>query len=223
MSDAAETVTGKWATIRFDGRLCIHSRGCVLAEPAVFKANVQGPWIDPDGASAEELMRVAVNCPSGAIRVMRHDGGAQEGAPKVNTITVRENGPLAIHAEIEVAGERTGTRATLCRCGQSNNKPYCDGSHAGAGFVSTGEPPTATSAALAKRDGVLSITPTGTDRSASPARSKSSPGRGARSTGSNGLRSAAAVTRGASRSATAAMRESDSAPHEARRERALKC
>jgi CDGSH-type Zn-finger protein len=50
-------------------------------------------------------------------------------------------------------------RATLCRCGQSNNKPYCDGSHVGAGFVSTGEPPTAVSAVLGKRDGVLSITP----------------------------------------------------------------
>ena len=159
MSDAVESVTGKWATVRFDGRLCIHSRGCVLAEPEVFRANVQGPWIDPDGASAEELMRVAINCPSGAIRVTRHDGGAQEGAPKVNTITVRENGPLAIHAEIELAGERVAARATLCRCGQSNNKPYCDGSHVGAGFVSTGEPPTAASAALAKRDGVLSITP----------------------------------------------------------------
>ncbi len=159
MSDAVESVTGKWATVRFDGRLCIHSRGCVLAEPEVFRANVQGPWIDPDGASAEELMRAAINCPSGAIRVTRHDGGAQEGAPKVNTITVRENGPLAIHAEIELAGERVAARATLCRCGQSNNKPYCDGSHVGAGFVSTGEPPTAASAALAKRDGVLSITP----------------------------------------------------------------
>ena len=159
MSDAVESVTGKWATVRFDGRLCIHSRGCVLAEPEVFRANVQGPWINPDGASAEELMRVAINCPSGAIRVTRHDGGAQEGAPKVNTITVRENGPLAIHAEIELAGERAAARATLCRCGQSNNKPYCDGSHVGAGFVSSGEPPTAVSAALAKRDGVLSITP----------------------------------------------------------------
>ena len=147
MSDAVESVTGKWATVRFDGRLCIHSRGCVLAEPEVFRANVQGPWIDPDGASAEELMRVAINCTSGAIRVTRHDGGAQEGAPKVNTITVRENGPLAIHAEIEVAGERVAARATLCRCGQSNNKPYCDGSHVGAGFVSTGDPPTAVSAA----------------------------------------------------------------------------
>ena len=60
MTDGAvETVTGKSATIRFDGRLCIHARRCVLAQPTVFKANVEGPWIDPDAASAEALLYVA--------------------------------------------------------------------------------------------------------------------------------------------------------------------
>ena len=147
MSGAIETATGKSATIRFDGSLCIHARRCVLAQPGVFKANVEGPWIDPDAASPDELMQVAINCPSGAIRVTRHDGGPQEANPKVNTITIRENGPLAVYAEIDLAGERIGYRATLCRCGESKNKPYCDGSHVGAAFVSTGEPPTATSAA----------------------------------------------------------------------------
>lgn len=160
MSDeGVETIRGKSATIRFDGRLCIHARRCVLGEPTVFKANVEGPWIDPDAADADALMRVAINCPSGAIHVARHDGGADEPSPKVNTVTVRENGPLAVYAEIELLGERIGTRATLCRCGQSNNKPYCDGSHAGAAFSATGEPPSATSRSLARRDGVVAITP----------------------------------------------------------------
>jgi len=157
MSDAIEVVEGKSATIRFDRRLCIHARRCVLSEPGVFKANVEGPWIDPDAASPAALMRVAINCPSGAIRVERRDGGEQEGAPKVNTIAVRENGPLAVHAEIELNGDRIGVRATLCRCGQSNNKPYCDGSHVAAGFVASGEPETTRSQPLAKRDGPLTI------------------------------------------------------------------
>jgi CDGSH-type Zn-finger protein/uncharacterized Fe-S cluster protein YjdI len=154
-----ETVTGKSATIEFNGELCIHARRCVLTQPAVFKANVQGPWIDPDAASPDALMYVALNCPSGAIRVTRRDGGANEPNPKVNTISVRENGPVAINAEIVLKGAPIGTRVTLCRCGESKNKPYCDGSHAAAAFTATGEPATKESAALSKRDGPLEITP----------------------------------------------------------------
>ncbi|MGO4869711.1 MAG: CDGSH iron-sulfur domain-containing protein [Roseiarcus sp.] len=153
-----EEVAGRWATIRFDGRRCIHARRCVISLPGVFKANVQGDWIDPDAASAEALMFVALDCPSGAITVERHDGGAPEPLPLVNTITVRENGPLAVHAEIEIDGKPAGKRATLCRCGASANKPYCDGSHVRAGFVATGEPATKPSEPLAARDGALKIT-----------------------------------------------------------------
>ena len=152
---SVETVTGKSATIEFNGQLCIHARRCVLSQPGVFKANVEGPWIDPDAASPEALVYAALNCPSGAIHVTRHDGGA----PKVNTISVRENGPLAFNAEIVLSGAPIGTRATLCRCGESKNKPYCDNSHAATGFTATGEPATKESAQLAKRDGRLEITP----------------------------------------------------------------
>jgi CDGSH-type Zn-finger protein/uncharacterized Fe-S cluster protein YjdI len=159
MSDSAvETARGKKATITFDGKLCIHARKCVISQPGVFRANVVGPWIDPDAASAEEVSFVAMNCPSGAIQVERHDGAAAERPPKVNTITVRENGPIAVNAAIALAGKNIGIRATLCRCGQSNNKPYCDGSHVAAGFQSTGEPVTKASEPLAERGGALEIT-----------------------------------------------------------------
>ena len=130
MSDnAIEQVTGKWATISFDGKRCIHARRCVISQPGVFKANVEGAWIDPDAASAEDLIFVALNCPSGAIQVTRHDGGEQEPIPAVNTIGIRENGPLAVSAQIEIAGQAVGTRVTLCRCGASANRPFCDGTH----------------------------------------------------------------------------------------------
>jgi CDGSH-type Zn-finger protein/uncharacterized Fe-S cluster protein YjdI len=155
----SEEVPGKDVTIRFDGKRCIHSRGCVLGRPDVFVPNVQGEWIHPDAATADEVAELAHNCPSGAITYLRHDGKPDEQPPKVNLIRVRENGPLAVHGKLAIAGQPPQLRATLCRCGQSQNKPYCDGSHTAAGFTATGEPATKASEPLAARDGEVVITP----------------------------------------------------------------
>ncbi len=56
-------------------------------------------------------------------------------SPLVNTVRVLENGPYAVRATLTINGAPAGLRATLCRCGQSKNKPYCDGSHTAAGFT----------------------------------------------------------------------------------------
>ena len=154
-----ETVRGKDFIIHFDGGRCIHSRNCVLDRPDVFVPNVKGEWIYPDRANEAGIAQLAHNCPSGAIRYERVDGGPGEQAPIVNTVRVRENGPLAIHAPIEINGQPQGFRATLCRCGASKNKPFCDGSHTSSGYSATGEPATQSFEALEKRDGTLSITP----------------------------------------------------------------
>jgi CDGSH-type Zn-finger protein/uncharacterized Fe-S cluster protein YjdI len=152
-----EEVRGGKAIIRFDAGKCIHSRNCVLDRPDVFVPNVEGAWIKPDSALPDDLLHIAINCPSGAITVERLDGGEHEAPPLVNTVRIRENGPLAIHGELAIAGQDKALRATLCRCGQSQKKPYCDGSHAGAGFQATGEPPIKPSEALARRDGALKV------------------------------------------------------------------
>ncbi|MBI2376840.1 MAG: CDGSH iron-sulfur domain-containing protein [Deltaproteobacteria bacterium] len=154
-----EVVESKDARIRFEAQKCIHSRHCVLARPDVFVPNVVGPWIHPEVATPEEVAELAHRCPSGAIQYDRLDGGPAEKAPKVNTVRVRENGPLAFHAELEVSGKSVGYRATMCRCGASQNKPFCDGSHARVGFAATGEPLTIDTPSLSKRDGKLLISP----------------------------------------------------------------
>jgi len=58
-------------------------------------------------------------------------------------ITVNNNGSLRVEGEVEIydaSGNQydLGGRTVigLCRCGQSNNKPFCDGSHARCGFES---------------------------------------------------------------------------------------
>jgi CDGSH-type Zn-finger protein/uncharacterized Fe-S cluster protein YjdI len=154
---AVETVRGREFVIHFDAHRCIHSRNCVLDRPDVFVPNVKGEWIHPDNANSEAMAVLAHNCPSGAIRYERVDGKPAETAPLVNTVRVRENGPLAINAPLMIDGVDQGLRATLCRCGQSKSKPFCDGSHTTAGFAATGEPPTQQSEPLAARNGTLTI------------------------------------------------------------------
>ncbi|HTY94926.1 MAG TPA: CDGSH iron-sulfur domain-containing protein [Steroidobacteraceae bacterium] len=160
-----EIVKGREATIHFDAGRCIHSRSCVLSHPDVFVPNVEGAWIHPDAQPVEELMHLAKSCPSGAIRVMRNapsTGAAadSDAPPVVNTVRVRENGPLAVEAQLRIRGvAQASPRATLCRCGASQNKPFCDGSHAAAGFQATGEPVGVESAALSLRNGPLNVMP----------------------------------------------------------------
>jgi uncharacterized Fe-S cluster protein YjdI/CDGSH-type Zn-finger protein len=134
MSDTTEEYRSDEITVRFDGSRCIHSRNCVLSLPAVFVANAEGPWVRPDNAAVEAIADAAQGCPSGAITYERRDGGPAESAPEINTIRVLENGPLAIRADLRIAGQPPLHRATLCRCGASRNKPFCDGAHRAAGF-----------------------------------------------------------------------------------------
>ena len=154
----SEVVDGKQVRIRFDGSRCIHARNCVLGLPEVFKANVEGPWIDPDAATPEDLVAIATRCPSGAIAVERLDGGAGERPSGRNVVAVLENGPLAVRGVLDVAGNPE-IRATLCRCGASKNKPYCDGSHVAAGFTASGELPVAESLPAWGPAGPLEVTP----------------------------------------------------------------
>ena len=82
------------------------------------------------------------------------------------TIQVRANGPLKVTGPVtiidadEVPFELPpGSSIVLCRCGQSKNKPFCDGSHHEVNFIASGEPPTGKADMLPVRDGPLAIDP----------------------------------------------------------------
>jgi CDGSH-type Zn-finger protein/uncharacterized Fe-S cluster protein YjdI len=66
--------------------------------------------------------------------------------PPATVITVSVNGPNLVAGPVEIrneAGEliRTANRVALCRCGGSENKPFCDGTHKQIGFTDPGPSP----------------------------------------------------------------------------------
>ena len=157
--DGVDEIEGKDLTLIYDGKKCIHSRHCVTGAPGVFLANVVGPWIHPDAIEVDALVEIAHVCPSGAIRYRRKDGKHDETPPPVNLIAIREAGPYAVRAQMRLDGKEGIYRATLCRCGASKNKPFCDSSHHEVNFAATGEPPSGKTDMLPVRDGVLAIDP----------------------------------------------------------------
>jgi CDGSH-type Zn-finger protein len=132
-----ETHAGKRITI-FDNRaLCAHAGICTDRLKSVFRYGEE-PWIDADGASAQEIIETIRKCPSGALSYAL-DGVEPSSARRDPLITVTDDGPYALTGGVVLKDVEFGAGAskehyTLCRCGASKNKPFCDGSHWGVGF-----------------------------------------------------------------------------------------
>ena len=109
--------------------------------PEVFDL-AKTPWVQPQHASAEALAELVRRCPSGALTFRRKDGGSDESATPGVDVVLAEDGPLYVSGDLRLVGpdgtELTEalTRVALCRCGESDNKPFCDNSHNAAGFRS---------------------------------------------------------------------------------------
>jgi CDGSH-type Zn-finger protein len=127
-----DTYKGKRITI-FDNRgICAHAGYCTDELKSVFRMKEE-PWIDPDGAAVEKIVATIRKCPSGALSYAI-DGVEAEPPQREPTITVTQDGPYAVTGGVELPGVTFGDGAskehyTLCRCGASKNKPFCDGSH----------------------------------------------------------------------------------------------
>lgn len=119
-------------------KYCMHSAVCLNAEPRVFDVR-RRPWIVLDGADADRVAAAVAACPSGALTFERLDGGEQEEALDRPVVMPRPNGPLFVLGDFTVLDARgdavrQATRMALCRCGASENKPFCDGTHREIGF-----------------------------------------------------------------------------------------
>ena len=134
---------GRDIEVSFDLDICVHIGECLRGERNVFKLD-RRPWALPDAGEADEVARVVELCPSGALLYRRVDGGPQEKHDGPTRMTPIRDGPLLVLGEVEVKRE-DGTvemlpRATLCRCGESLHKPFCDNQHLKVGFRAPGVP-----------------------------------------------------------------------------------
>jgi CDGSH-type Zn-finger protein/uncharacterized Fe-S cluster protein YjdI len=130
--------------VTWDKKRCIHSADCVRGLPAVFVPG-ERPWVRPAEATADAVAEVVERCPTGALRYRRTDGGAAEKPTAENVVRLGADGPVYVRGRLEIhapdGSVREETRAALCRCGASANKPFCDNSHVGTGFAAAAELP----------------------------------------------------------------------------------
>jgi CDGSH-type Zn-finger protein len=135
--NSRKTYAGGRITI-FDNRaLCSHAGFCTDRLSSVFRQHEE-PWIDANGAAVEDIVAAVERCPSGALSYAI-DGVERKVPNREPMVTVTDNGPYAVTGGIELMGVQFGEGAstehyTLCRCGASKNKPFCDGSHWYVGF-----------------------------------------------------------------------------------------
>lgn len=127
-----EYVNGDF-TVVWKPKLCIHSGICVQTLPEVYQPN-EKPWIKAENASAEALQSQITKCPSGALSYKIKGMENEETKSSEIKVEALPNGPLMVHGAMEVTHSDGSTelkkRATaFCRCGASDNKPYCDGTH----------------------------------------------------------------------------------------------
>jgi CDGSH-type Zn-finger protein len=132
-----ESYIGTRITIHDNRAICAHAGYCTDNLSGVFRMGEE-PWIDPNGADANEIVKLIEQCPSGALSYSIDDVEHRDQNRDAG-ITVLKDGPYAVSGAIDLVDQPLGDGAsaehyTLCRCGASKNKPYCDGSHWDAGF-----------------------------------------------------------------------------------------
>ena len=120
-------------SIIWEADKCIHSGICVKGLPKVFQPKDR-PWIKTEAASTDALVDQVKQCPSGALSY-RMDSESDKSSQSMETkVEVTENGPLLVYGTLRVVDkdgkeEKKNRTTAFCRCGSSQNKPYCDGAH----------------------------------------------------------------------------------------------
>jgi CDGSH-type Zn-finger protein len=138
-AEIAVNIGGSGLSLYDARRLCAEARFCDRAG---------GLWNLVHDCEDTETRALAIEeaqlCPSGRYVASAEDGLPLEPELEPSIVLVEDpqlgvSGPIWVRGGIEIIDAQgvpyeVRNRVTLCRCGRSSNKPFCDGSHIGAEF-----------------------------------------------------------------------------------------
>ncbi|HEX2694172.1 MAG TPA: CDGSH iron-sulfur domain-containing protein [Acidobacteriota bacterium] len=141
--ERAERTSGPELDLTWSAEICAATCFCHRGEEAWGYAKRSD-----DPAARAAAVEEACNCPSGSLVAWdKKTGAAIEPVlePSIGLVedpTSGTSGPIRVKGGIPVESAEgveyeTRNRATLCRCGKSGNKPFCDGTHVLTGFKSS--------------------------------------------------------------------------------------
>lgn len=120
--------------------ICCHAGECVKGAPKAFFTFDGSKRISkPDEDAKENIIQTIRKCPSGSL-AYKLNGKLYDEYFSQEEIFISKNGPLHIRGGIQLDDPATKELVskehyTLCRCGASKNKPFCDGTHKKINFT----------------------------------------------------------------------------------------
>lgn len=140
--DRRDTYVGQQVTVLDNRGICQHSGFCTDRLATVFHSGGD-PFVTPSGGRMDEIVRAVRDCPSGALSYaidgVEARGDTDRHGTRAPAIEVSKDGPYRVTGGIplretgggEVPRAEGASREhyALCRCGQSQNKPFCSGMH----------------------------------------------------------------------------------------------
>ncbi len=142
VADRRDTYPGLSLTVYDNRGICQHSGYCTDRLPVAFRVDNE-PFVAPSGARMDEIMRAVRSCPSGALSYAIDNHEARDDVDwhrqRPATILVSTDGPYRVTGAIPLTDPSGAPMArnqgaslehyALCRCGHSQNKPFCSGMH----------------------------------------------------------------------------------------------
>jgi CDGSH-type Zn-finger protein/truncated hemoglobin YjbI/ferredoxin len=155
VSDQLDRYHGIGVEIADNRGTCAHSGFCTDRIPTVFRTDTD-PFVAPAGGRLDKILRAARDCPSGALSATTEAGDpvGRSDSERKPAIEVSKNGPYRVAGGVELLDHDGRPEArndgaslehySLCRCGKSQNKPFCTGMHWYADFHDPPPPDQAT-------------------------------------------------------------------------------